>query len=480
MSIFPSRLSELPRWTVNPNNWWALVSGVSVRTKILGIVLTLTVISGLGITWQVRSATRATLMGELENRGRSVARDLATRSVDPILLNDTFALHELLVDTLDNHPDAVYAFVINPQGEILAHTFQGGFPTALISLNAPNDDNSIHQKIYNSNEGIIHDFAAPIFDARAGMVRVGMSETRLQNVVNMLTSQLLLTTLLVAVFGIVAASLLTWILSRPILELVETTRRVGQGDLSVRASHWADDEIGALGDAFNQMVADLKTSRAAIAEKETARTHLLAKLIDAQEDERHRIARELHDGVGQALTSIMVGLKILNQLEHDDAKSIKRAELRQIASETLDHVRLLSRQLRPSVLDDLGLSVALERYGNEFSKLYPQITVDVHCSLTARLSRTTETSLYRIVQEAMTNAGRHSDAQTISVLLSQRGNRVQAIVEDDGRGFDPSTARTNHNSIGLHSMAERAELLGGKIAIESGNNGTTVYIEVPI
>jgi len=312
------------------------------------------------------------------------------------------------------------------------------------------------------------------------VVRIGMSETRLQNVVNMLTSQLLLTTFLVAVFGIVAASLLTWILSRPILELVETTRRVGQGDLSVRASHWANDEIGALGDAFNQMVADLKTSREAVIEKETARTHLLAKLIDAQENERHGIARELHDGVGQALTSIMVGLKILNQLDSDAAKTAKQAELRQIASETLKHVRLLSRQLRPSVLDDLGLSVALERYGNEFSKLYPQITVDVHSSLTTRLPRTTETSLYRIVQEAMTNAGRHGDAQTISVLLAQRGNRVQAIIEDDGHGFDPNAARTNCNSVGLHSMAERAELLGGKIAIESGDGGTTVYIEVPV
>ncbi len=480
MSALAARLQALPRWLGNPNAWWALAGGVSIRTKILGIILALTVILGLGITWQVRLATRVTLIGELENRGRSITNDLATRSVDPILLNDTFALHELLVETLENHPDAEYAFVVDAQGYILAHTFDGGFPGALITLNTPDDDSSIHQKIFESNAGIIHDFAAPIFDARAGMVRVGMNETRLQTVINVLTTQLLLTTLLVAVVGIVAASLLTWLLSRPILALVETTRRVGQGDLSVNAPHWADDEIGTLGDAFNQMVADLKASRQAVIEKESARTHLLAKLIDAQEDERRRIARELHDGVGQALTSIMVGLKILNQLNSIDERTTKRAELRRIAGESLEQVRLLGRQLRPSILDDLGLSVALERYGSEFSKLYPHVTVDVHSSLSVRLPHTTETSLYRIMQEAMTNAARHADARAISVLLAQRGNRVQAIVEDDGHGFNPHTARAKRNSVGLHSMTERAELLGGKIAIESGENGTTVYIEVPL
>lgn len=480
MSTLAGRLREFPRWTTKPENWWAMVGGVSVRTKIFGIVLALTVVLGLGITWQVRVATRFTLINELEGRGRSVASDLATRSVDPILLNDTFALHELLVQTLANHPDAIYAFVVDAQGNILANTFDDGFPGALITLNYPDDDGSIHQKIYNSNAGVIHDFSAPIFDSRAGMVRIGMSENRLQTVINVLTTQLLLTTLLVAVGGIVAASLLTWLLTRPIVELVETTRRVGRGDLSVHAPHWADDEIGTLGDAFNQMVADLRASREAVIEKEAARTNLLAKLINAQEDERRRIARELHDGVGQSLTSIMVGLKILNQLPGTDAQAAKRAELRQIASESLVNVRLLSRQLRPSVLDDMGLSAALERYGSEFSNFYPHITVDVHSPELPRLHHTTETSLYRIIQEAMTNAARHSEAKTISVLLSQRGNRVQAIVEDDGHGFDPAVAHANRDSVGLHSMAERAELLGGTLKIESGGGGTSIYIEVPL
>jgi signal transduction histidine kinase len=458
---------------------WRRVGSVSVRTKILGIVLTLTTVLGLGITWQVRLMMSYTLLAELEERGQSVISDLAARAVDPILLNDTFALHQLLTETLTNHSDIIYAFVLDPQGQVLAHTFEGGFPSQLLRLHSPVDTASIMHHLYNSEQGPIHDFAAPIFEGKAGTVRLGVSEARLQNTINTVTGQMLLTTLAVAVIGIAAASLLTWLLTRPILELVATTRWVGQGDLTARAPHWANDEIGTLADAFNQMVSDLAASRQAIAEKEIVRTRLLAKLISAQEEERRRIARELHDGVGQALTSLMVGLKLINQLDDHQTLTTKTAELRQVASESLDEVRLLSRQLRPSVLDDLGLVAALERYAAEFAGHYPALTVDLHCDLAERLPLPVETTLYRIIQEAMTNAARHSRASTLSVLLTIRQGRVQVIIEDNGCGFDPEKMFRAGDSVGLHSMVERAELLGGTLTIESSEEGTTVYVEAP-
>lgn len=478
MSSIAVDFKRYPLINAGAQRLWALIGGVSIRTKILGIVLALTTTLGLGVTLQVRAVMTRTLVGELEDRGISVTSDIAVRSVDPILLNDTFALYELLKETRANHPDVEYAFVVDPQGRVLAHTFDDGFPTALLNTNAPTANGGIHDFQYRSNHGRIHDFAAPIFNGRSGVVRVGMSETRLRDAINLITSQMLLTTVLVGLAGILAATVLTWLLTRPILALVETTKRVGQGNLSARAPHWADDEIGDLADAFNQMVADLEASRQAITEKEAARTQLLGQLIDAQEEERRRIARDLHDDVGQSLTSLMVGLKVLEQLDDSVEEHIKRQELRQIAAETLESVRLLSRQLRPSILDDLGLSSALERYAAEFAAHYPQLSVDIHCNLVQRLPRPIETSLYRIVQEAMTNAARHSSATTLSVLLTQRNGRVQAIIEDDGHGFDPAHIRRTRNSVGLHSMEERAELLGGTLTIESGKNGTTIFVEV--
>ncbi len=475
--------SNVRRWG---DRLWAIAGGVSVRTKILGIVLALTTVLGLGVTWQVRVVMEEVFIGELENRGRSVVSDLAARSTDPILLNDTFALHELLNETVQNHPDALYAFVRNPTGQVLAHTFgNDGFPTALwriedIPGQVDDESQAMRHTVYTSNEGIVHDFAAPIFNGRAGTVHLGLTENRLHSIVNAVTGQMLFTTLVVGLVGIIAAILLTWLLTKPILSLVETTRRVGGGDLTARAPHWADDEIGALADAFNQMVADLEASRRAIAEKDAARSRLLEQLINAQEEERKRIARELHDGVGQVLSSLIVGMDMACNQEEPDKARAKLNQLRQVVTETLQQVRLLSRQLRPSVLDDLGLAAALERFAEEFRQLYPHLSVDLHCALPERLSPSTETTLYRIIQEAMTNAARHGGGQTVSVLVTRRDGHVQAIIEDDGQGFDPIAARRAGRSVGIHGMMERAELLGGSLDIESGSEGTTVYVELPV
>ena len=271
-------------------------------------------------------------------------------------------------------------------------------------------DSSPSRLQYRSEQGVIHEFSAVIFADHAGHVRVGLSETRLLTIIDAVTGQLLITTLVVAVAGILAAMLLTWLLTQPILDLVKTTRAVTEGNLQARAQHWADDEIGDLADAFNQMVDELAHNQRELATKEQTRTLLLHKLITAQEEERRRIARDLHDGVGQMLTSVLVRTRLLGQAESPPAAQVEAAELTLIATETLEQVRLLSRELRPSIIDDLGLVAALERYTGEFTRRYEEIAVDLHCDLPERLPSTMETALYRIVQEALTNAARHGGA----------------------------------------------------------------------
>lgn len=456
------------------------VGSFSVRTKILGIVLALTTVLGLVVTWQVRTVMTGVLLNELDNRGQSVASDLAARTSTPILLNDTYGVFEMLDDTVRNHPDAAYAFVVDVNGAVIAHSFgDEGFPVGLLDVGPSTDLAGSGYLRLETESGVIHDFQAPILEGNVGAVRLGLSEDRLSGVIGGITTQMLITTVFVGLAGVAAASLLTWLLTRPILELVDTTRSVGAGDLSARATHWADDEIGSLSIAFNRMVQDLGTNRETIAENEAARTRLLEQLIDAQEEERKRIARELHDTVGQALSSLMVGMAVLAKSSTDETVIAKRDELQSLAEETLDQVRQLGRELRPSALDDLGLEAALDRYSEDFEILHPQLSVDLHVDLRSRLSSPTETNLYRIVQEGMTNAARHSSASSLSVLVTRRNGLVKAIIEDDGRGFDPVAARKNGQSVGIHGMQERAELIGGRMTIESGREGTTVFVEVP-
>jgi len=455
------------------------VTGFSVRTKILGIVVTMTMVLGLGITLQVRSVMSSVLITELDNRGASVASDLAARAADPLLLDDPFEVFEVLVDAVKNHPDAEYAYVVEPSGVVLVHTFgDDGFPTTLRNLSGGVAEDGITHRHFKTARSTFHEFEAPIVDGTYGAVHVGLSESRLLGVVNGVTTQMLVTTVFVAIVGVAAASFLTWLLTRPILSLVETTRRVGEGDLTARSAYGADDEIGMLSMSFNQMVDDLVSNRTTIAATEAARTRLLEKLITAQEEERKRISRELHDTIGQSLSSLMVGITVLGRMTEEEAAA-KARELQLLAGETLTQVRELSRELRPSALDDLGLVPALERYAEDFTIRYPGISAHVHGELANRLDQPVETALYRIVQEAMTNAARHGSANNISIVLVQRPGSVRVIVEDDGSGFEPETVRRNQTSVGLHAMQERAELLGGEFVIESSGRGSTVYVEIP-
>lgn len=484
------------------NGFWAIAGAVSVRTKILGIVLALMLILGGSVTLQVRTTLRDALSHELQSRGVSIARDVAAHSVDLLLVHDLYRVHQLLRDTLANNPDVRYAFIVSPEGDILTHTFEDGFPTALLAVNTVLPDERYHLQRVETREGIIWDFAVPVFDGLAGTARIGLTEQAMQATLDSVTGQLLLTTVLVSAIGVIAAIFLTWIITRPVLDLVEVTRAVARGDLSQKAPHWADDEIGRLSDAFNVMISDLATARLEseaynaellrrnqelarlnqiVQEKEAARGQLLEKIITAQEEERKRIARELHDDTSQALTSLKVGLKVLEGLPSPEQAHQHLAGLREIISQTLEAVHDLALELRPSVLDDMGLVAALNRYIDEYQRRF---ALQVDCRAIGfegrRLPPVVETALYRIVQEALTNVARHAGASHASVLLEWTWQHIRAIIEDNGRGFEP--ARDNQErSLGLYGMQERANLIGGELRIETQPGvGTTVVVHIPV
>jgi signal transduction histidine kinase len=205
----------------------------------------------------------------------------------------------------------------------------------------------------------------------------------------------------------------------------------------------------------------------------------LRRVVEAQELERRRLARELHDETGQALTSILLGLKALEERMADPASRAAAEELRELVVSTLQDVRRLAVELRPSALDDFGLVAALERLTASFTE-QTGISVDFQTALAdERLPEEVETALYRIVQESLTNVVKHARARRVSILLARKGGTVKAVVEDDGRGFEP--ARQTGDGYGLVGMRERLALLGGRLQVESGRDaGTTIAAEVPV
>jgi signal transduction histidine kinase len=228
-------------------------------------------------------------------------------------------------------------------------------------------------------------------------------------------------------------------------------------------------------------LAEQFAARAAIAVDLSRRVErdALRRVVAGQELERRRLARELHDETGQALTSILLGLKSIDESRTADQVAAATDELRGLVVATLQDVRRLAVELRPKALDDFGLVPALERLVQTFSDS-TGIDVQLEASLgRVRLPEEIETTLYRIVQEALTNVVKHARARNVSILLVQRNGNATAVIEDDGHGFDPETTRAE--GLGLLGMRERVSLLDGRLTVESTpDSGATLVVEVPL
>lgn len=217
-----------------------------------------------------------------------------------------------------------------------------------------------------------------------------------------------------------------------------------------------------------------------LAERDTLRHQLL----QAEEDERRRLSRELHDEAGQHLTALGLGLQALSDIAVAGSEVDRRAtQLRELASTLGRELHAIAVRLRPRALDDFGLEAALAAYAEEWSR-QSGIRIDVHAQPGAqRLPTATESAIYRVVQEALTNIARHSGATHASIVLERRDGKVVAVVEDDGHGFGLATEgrAADVPALGLLGVRERVELLGGTVAIESApGSGTSLYVRIPI
>jgi PAS domain S-box-containing protein len=256
---------------------------------------------------------------------------------------------------------------------------------------------------------------------------------------------------------------------------------------ALRRSH---DELELrVAERTQQLTAVNEELRKKIAERtqaEQARQQLLQQLVGAQEEERRRISHELHDSLGQHLTALHIGLKSAHDQDGCPPQVADGIDkLRELALTIDAEVDRLSFELRPPALDNLGLQAALRLLVKEWSAT-SHIPVDQHIGQLdqQRLPATVETTIYRIVQEALTNILKHAGAARVSLIVRRQDGEVLAIVEDNGSGFDveagtsvPGTGR----QLGIAGMRERAALVGGWLDIETiPGSGTTVFVHIPL
>ncbi|HEY8394423.1 MAG TPA: sensor histidine kinase [Thermaerobacter sp.] len=290
----------------------------------------------------------------------------------------------------------------------------------------------------------------------------------------------------IAVFlaaGLAVSLAINWVILRvaflPLFRLRDVMEEVRAGQFHARAPAIAGDpDVAEMRAIFNEMLDRLDDHRRATA----------SKVLRALEEERKRIARELHDHTSQVLTTLLIHLDLLgDRLRHeDDEITAKLAFIRKLTSDTLEEIRRLTFDLRPTILDDLGLVPAVRWYVQNV--LEPAgIVVELHAQgFEGRLRDEIETALFRIVQEALTNILKHSRATRAQVLLRREPGGVSAEVRDDGIGFDPRTVTPGvgpdpGRGLGLFGMRERAALVGGRIDIHSRpGQGTRLRVWIPL
>lgn len=262
----------------------------------------------------------------------------------------------------------------------------------------------------------------------------------------------------------------------PLRRLQSTIDAVRAGDLHARVEPalLTDPEVARVGETLNGMLDELATVHGQL-------RALSAGIINAQEEERRRISRELHDDTAQSLTSMLLYAKALEQGDAPVEVREALAELREEVARSLEGVRRLARELRPSALDDLGLVEALQGYAQEFSRRTGlAVRFETACG-GDRLPPRVELVLYRIAQEALTNAAKHARASSVEMWLVREPGAVTLTVRDDGRGFDPERVTSAIQGMGLFSMRERAELAGGALTVISRPGaGASVVARIPL
>lgn len=266
---------------------------------------------------------------------------------------------------------------------------------------------------------------------------------------------------------------------QPLHSLERTVDQIAAGDLDARAQPvlFRDPEVERLGETVNSMLDVLRQHRDQL-------QTMSVQVLGAQEEERKRIARELHDETAQSLTTMLVRLKMLERARGDEELRTQLQELRELIVATLEGVRKLAVDLRPTTLDNLGLVPALEAY-IEAWRAHGLANVEFAASGFAgrpRLEARVELVLYRVIQETLTNVAKHAEASKVQVTLRRTDGGVLAAIRDNGQGFDADAVmHSRERGLGLFGMQERLALVSGQLVLDSApGGGTTVTARVPV
>lgn len=429
---------------------------LSFRARLVATMGTLILLISAAIWIYVPRKLEEEALALLGHKADTLAQLTAFTIHPAIYFQDRVALEEALSGTRGDK-DVAYVLVTDAAGRTLA---------AFHSEKATRRGRGV------SPDRSLYEVMQPIREGNRELARlyIGLSLERLNREILRTRVAIGLLSAFILAAGLVAVLLIGNVLTRPLREVAAGAGRIAAGELAYRVPATREDEIGRLAGAFNDMAAK-------VAERDASLRQLSRRLLSIQEQERVRIAREVHDELGQALTAMKIDLQQLAR-EHAPLAAPLGTIARTI-DDTVDLVRRIAADLRPAILDDLGVTAALEqqlRRVRESTGIRTTLVV----SDEPQLDMLTGVTLYRIAQEGLANVVRHAQASEVEVSLEVREAAVVLEIRDNGAGITAEQI-ADRRSLGLLGMRERAELLGGSVEIAGrAGEGTVLTATLPL
>lgn len=443
-----------------------------LRLKLTALIecLVVALVLGTGVVTTFRE--KKTLENELHKRGYALAADLARFTATPLLSRDLPTLRRFI-----NHSMAqeyvLYVMIVDNEDQIVMHS-----DLEYVGKNI---------SLYQLEPPARHlDLSAPvrIADALLGNVFLGYSYMAVENEIRTAVKQILMLGGIAITLGGIMAYVLASFMAAPIKRIIDATKQLAAGNYPALLEIRSADEIGALAESFNDMAQELirhRTHLQNLVEERTKALRELALHIQlAKEEEAKRIAGEIHDELGQTLTALKIDLHWLKgQLPGDAAIQDKIGIMLRLIGETIDSVRKISSQLRPVLLDDFGLSAAMEWQAKEFSDRTGISSYFFSRPENIVPRQDQAVALFRIFQEGLTNVARHASATQVKAGLWETSNTLVMEVRDNGIGITKSQIMDTR-SFGVIGMHERVKRLGGELEIYGQREqGTTLRAWIP-
>jgi signal transduction histidine kinase len=450
----------------------------SLRFRLIASVVSIEIIMLSLLVWNNISIIQATHTDRLRDTAASMIQQIARTSGNYMVAVDYATLEDYLGNIIDYQELSYLVILDRDEHAVIA---LGAFPAQ------PWPESEAHPAQVTDGVFDVSD-VIKVAGQPMGRVLMGFSLSLMEEAIrksrtrgiSIAAAEIILTVIVTVLIGLG--------LTRRLGILAAAAQEVGKGDYSTRIPIETADEVGRTAAAFNQMVTEVSSRTQQLEEAESQSRTLLAEnrnlihtSLNVQEEERKHLARELHDELGQCITAIQADAESIRDLSRDCDKRIETSAsaILDVSSRIYEVVHAMMQRLRPGVLDDLGLVEALKEELSTWQDRHPEIetNLDVAGNLDSLAERINIT-IYRIVQECLTNIARHADATRVSISLSGNIDKLGLSVSDNGRGLDQSLPS---DGLGLIGMRERAEGLGGEFMLESKKGaGVTIRVRIPL